>query len=76
MRNKTLSPALGLAIALLSATTVAEAADWNGGSVKDGRGGILVPEPIPYAETFKWYLRADIGGGWTSAPAISEKGMT
>lgn len=61
MRLQTLCLSLGLVCA--AATPEAMAADWNkGGSIKD-RGGIAVPAPIPVQETFKWYLRADVGGG-------------
>ena len=57
---------MGLAVA--GAAPAAQAADWDrGGSVKD-YGGVPVPAPIPVAETFKWYLRADIGGGVTDGP--------
>ncbi len=50
-------------LALAASVPGAQAADWNrGGSVKD-RGGVPVPAPVPVVETFKWYLRADVGGG-------------
>ncbi|MDX2155287.1 MAG: opacity family porin [Hyphomicrobiaceae bacterium] len=77
MRLKTMCLSLGLA--LVPAATGAEAADWNSGagSIKDGRaGGISVPAPIPVTETFKWYLRADVGGGYMKEPQVSERGMT
>ena len=53
---------LSLALALTAMAPGAMAADFNGGSIKD-RGGVPVPAPMPIAETFKWYLRADVGGG-------------
>ena len=75
MRLRTLCLALGFAA--LAPAAPALAGDWNrGSSVKDyGSGGVQVPAPIPYAETFKWYLRADIGGGVTSNPDVTEQGM-
>jgi opacity protein-like surface antigen len=68
---------LSLAVAAAAQLATAAAADWTTtpGGVKD-RGGVPVPAPVPYAETFKWYLRADIGGGWTSTPDVKEQGMT
>ncbi len=54
---------LFVGLALAASAPGAQAADWNrGGSIKD-RGGVPVPAPIPIVETFKWYLRADVGGG-------------
>ncbi len=73
MRLSTKLFSVGLALATF--VPAAEAADWNRGSVKD-RGGIAVPAPIPVVETFKWYLRADVGVGLTSEPDIAEQGMT
>ncbi|MEZ5817053.1 MAG: hypothetical protein R3D44_08235 [Hyphomicrobiaceae bacterium] len=65
---------LMMGLALTVAAPTAQAADWNrGGSIKD-RGGIPVPAPIPVMETFKWYLRADVGGGLVdgAAPSTSQ----
>jgi len=59
MRLKT--TCLTFCLALAAAAPV-QAADWNNGSIKD-RGGVEVPAPIPVVEAFKWYLRADVGGG-------------
>ena len=61
MRLTKLFLLMGLAVTVAAPT--AQAADWDrGGSIKD-RGGVPIPAPIPVMETFKWYLRADIGGG-------------
>lgn len=57
---------LSLGLGLLAAVPGVNAADWNNGAggLKDGgRTGVAIPAPIPVMETFKWYLRADIGGG-------------
>ncbi len=76
MRLITLCLSIGLAgIAL---TPAANAADWNNGAggIKDYRpAGVPVPAPIPYPETFKWYLRADVGLGVTSEPSVKETGV-
>lgn len=79
MQLTTLGLAIGLALAL--SATGANAADWNNGDggLKGGGSaiGTPIPAPIPYAETFKWYLRADIGGGFVAPePKASERGMT
>jgi opacity protein-like surface antigen len=65
---------LSVGLALATFVPAAEAADWNRGSVKD-RGGIAVPAPIPVVETFKWYLRADVGLGLTTGGDPSEQGL-
>lgn len=70
MRLKNFCLSLGLALA--AASPGAEAADWNS-SIKD-RGGIPVPAPIPVVETFKWYLRADVGAGLVSSIDASTNG--
>jgi opacity protein-like surface antigen len=72
MRLTTFLVTMGLAVT--AAAPVAHAADWNrGGSIKD-YGGVPVPAPIPVVETFKWYLRADIGGGVVdgAVPSMSQ----
>ncbi|MGE0766539.1 MAG: hypothetical protein AB7L90_08760 [Hyphomicrobiaceae bacterium] len=72
MRLTRLILMMGLTVAV--ATPSAQAADWNrGGSVKD-YGGVPVPAPIPVIETFKWYLRADVGGGLVdgATPSMSQ----
>ncbi|MEZ5851226.1 MAG: opacity family porin [Hyphomicrobiaceae bacterium] len=62
MQRKTLL--LSVALAALMSTS-ANAGDWNNGagSLKDsgGMAGIPVPAPIPVAESFSWYVRADLG---------------
>lgn len=68
----------GLALAtVLLAATPASAGDYAayGGGIKDGRGGVPVPAPMPVYETFRWYVRADLGIGWQTTPSISERGM-
>ncbi len=70
--------ALGLAILAAAPATVAEAADWNNGAggIKDSRAaGIPVPAPVPVMEHFRWYLRADVGGGIYGGSKVSERGM-
>ena len=65
---------LTLGLALVASAPGAQAADWNnGGSIKD-RGGVPIPAPIPIVETFKWYLRADVGGGLITGGDPSAKG--
>ncbi len=57
-------------IALAASIIPAEGADWNNGAggIKDhGAGGIPVPAPIPYQETYKYYLRADLGLSWNGS---------
>ncbi|MBS0240752.1 MAG: outer membrane beta-barrel protein [Proteobacteria bacterium] len=72
MQFKTICLSLGLGLAAVAS---ASAADLDyGGSIKD-RGGVLVPAPIPVPETFRWYLRADVGGGISSKPSVREQGM-
>lgn len=73
MRRTMLGLSLGLALA--ATVPAVEAADWEtrGRSLKD-RGGVPVPAPIPVPETFKWYLRADVGGGLYTGGDASAKG--
>jgi opacity protein-like surface antigen len=56
----------------------AEAADFNRGSggTKDYRYGTPVPAPIPVQETFRYYLRADLGLGIQDVRSQSERGLT
>jgi opacity protein-like surface antigen len=66
---------VSLALAAAGGATTAGAADLvRYGGIKDYRG-VPVPAPRPYAETFKWYLRADAGGGWVSEPDVKEDGL-
>lgn len=62
--NKVTLRALAL-IALTSASAPAAlAADMPGGSSGRGYGSggvVAVPAPIPYQETYKWYIRGDFG---------------
>jgi opacity protein-like surface antigen len=75
MRLKQLSILVAFLVPSAAAFAHAADLDYQGGSVKDYRAvGVPVPAPIPVPETFKWYLRADIGGGWISEPDISESG--
>jgi len=72
MRLKTFIVTMGVAVA--AAAPAAHAADWDrGGSIKD-YGGVPVPAPIPVMETYRWYLRADIGGGVVdgAVPSMSQ----
>jgi opacity protein-like surface antigen len=59
------------AAALMAVALPALAGDLSNGAaggIKDyGSGGIPVPAPMPYEETFKWYLRGDIGTAFKSS---------
>ena len=51
-------------VALATSILPADAADWNNGagSMKDrGQAGVPVPIPEAYQETYKYYLRGDLG---------------
>jgi len=61
---------LTMGLAFVATASTALAADYDRGSLKD-RGGVPVPAPIPVVETFKWYLRADVGGGIADGPNAS-----
>lgn len=61
---------LTMGLAIVVTAPVVHAGDYGRGSIKD-YGGVPVPAPIPVMETFKWYLRADIGGGVTDGPNAS-----
>lgn len=67
---------LSLALAVM-VPLGADAADWDrgGGRLKDYRSAVPVPAPMPIAETFRWYVRADIGLGLLDQSASSERGM-
>ena len=66
---------LSLGFAVLTAGS-AQAGDWNNGAgvlVKDsgGMAGVPVPAPTPAAESFKWYLRADVGLAVKSSGSVT-----
>src|ERR1700730_11320489 len=68
---------LGLG-ALLAATGAAQARDFSFGSgLRDrveGSAPIPVPAPMPVPEGFTYYLRADLGWSFATAPSFSETG--
>jgi opacity protein-like surface antigen len=71
-----------LAVAALAsvASTSVFAADMDGGTVDGIRGyhhgGVVaVPAPIPYTETYKWYLRGDVGGTLARSGDVSATGL-
>lgn len=72
MRLTMLGLSLGLALAATAPAVFAADLDGRGGSLKDR--GVLVPAPIPVAESFKWYLRADVGMGLYTGGDPSAKG--
>lgn len=59
------------------ASTVASAADFarGRGGVKDYASGVPVPAPMPVHETFRWYVRADLGLGLVNEGGMSERGL-
>ena len=66
---------LSLGFAVLAAGS-AQAGDWNNGAgvlVKDsgGMAGVPVPAPTPAAESFHWYVRADLGYAFKSAGVVT-----
>ena len=66
---------LGLGLVCLAAvSSPAAAADWTRGANTAYRN-MYVPAPRPVPETFKWYLRADIGLGLQHDLSISESGL-
>lgn len=74
---------LGLALAIAAGLSApAAAGDFGygtqgyGAGIKDTAPGVPVPAPVPVYETFRWYLRADVGGGWRSAPSVKQEGLT
>jgi opacity protein-like surface antigen len=60
---------------LLAAATSATATDLGRGGGLKGGYGVPVPAPVPVQETFRWYVRADLGLGKVDEPSISERGM-
>ena len=66
---------LSLGFAVLAAGS-AQAGDWNNGAgvlVKDsgGMAGVPVPAPAPVAESFHWYVRADLGYAFKSSGGVT-----
>lgn len=64
---------LGLALACGAALSPAQAADYVRGPAT--YRSVPVPAPIPVPETFRWYVRADIGIGLGQEPSINERGL-
>jgi opacity protein-like surface antigen len=75
---QTLSASLG-AVALLAIVGPALAGDLSNGApggIRDyGSGGVPVPVPAPYEETFKWYTRADVGTGFKHSGRFAIEGL-
>lgn len=75
MKLISMSVTLGL---ILGATSIAPATAGDGYSpryrVPPVPAGIPVPAPVPIAETFNWYLRADVGLSLAAIPSVSETG--
>jgi opacity protein-like surface antigen len=66
---------LGMGLVCLAAlSSPATAADWTRGANTAYRN-MYVPAPRPVPETFKWYVRADIGMGLQHDLTISENGL-
>jgi opacity protein-like surface antigen len=66
---------LGMGLVCLAAlSSPATAADWTRGANTAYRN-MYVPAPRPVPETFKWYVRADIGMGLQHDLSISENGL-
>ena len=66
---------LGLGLVCLAVmSSPATAADWTRGASNAYRS-MYVPAPRPIPETFKWYIRADLGVGLGSEPDVSENGL-
>ena len=72
MTRKTVLLSLGFAVL---AAGSAEAGDWNNGAgvLKDSGGlaGVPVPAPVPVAESFNWYVRADLGMAFKSSGKVT-----
>lgn len=62
----------GLAVVAIAAP--AQAADLDRGVIRE-RVGVPVPAPIPVADQFRWYVRADIGIGLGQEPDVTERGL-
>lgn len=67
------------ATALVAIAGPAVSGDWNNGAggIKDYRGGgVPVPAPAPVPEyRSNWYLRGDVGIGFSNEPSIKESGL-
>lgn len=75
MANLSRLASLALATVLLTPAPAAAGDYHHGGGIKDGRGGVPVPAPVPVYESFRWYLRADLGGGIYGDPSVTESGL-
>lgn len=75
MKVISLSLTLGL---ILGAASIAPASAGDGYGpryrVPPAPVGVPVPAPVPIAETFNWYLRADVGLSLASTPSVSPSG--
>ncbi len=60
---------------LVSTPAIAADLDRGRGGMKDYVSGVPVPAPMPVHETFRWYLRADLGLGLHDAPPMAERGL-
>ncbi len=78
MRLTSACLAIGLT-GLCAAFMPAHAGDLSNGAadgIRDyGSGGVPVPVPREYQETYKWYLRGDVGIGVKNAGTISNDGL-
>lgn len=63
---------LSVLLSVLAATSVS--AQGRGG-MKDYASGVPVPAPVPVHETFRWYVRADLGLGIVDEGGMSERGL-
>ncbi|NOU05181.1 MAG: hypothetical protein HOO99_03255 [Hyphomicrobiaceae bacterium] len=64
---------------IVTAATSASAADMYGnapGGIKDYRNGaVAVPVPVPYEETYKWYIRGDMGAALKGSGSFGTPGL-
>jgi opacity protein-like surface antigen len=64
---------------IVTAATSASAADMYGnapGGIKDYRNGaVAVPVPVPYEDTYKWYIRGDMGAALKSSGSFGTPGL-
>ncbi|MFM9846222.1 MAG: outer membrane protein [Hyphomicrobiaceae bacterium] len=61
-------------VGLAAMSSPVTAADWTRGANSAYRS-MYVPAPAPVPETFKWYVRADLGMGLQHDLSISENGL-